>query len=217
MIHLDPNLTGIIWLSLRVSGTAVLAATLLGGALGVLVATKRFPWSRVCVIVLNTCMGFPPVVLGLLIYLLISRSGPLGFMGLLFTPAAMIVAQALLATPIVAALTVAAIRSVPDAIKDTAISLGATVAQADWMVVREARFGLMAAIIAGFGRVIAEVGAVMMVGGNISGYTRVMTTVIALDTARGEFELAIAAGIILVTISLVLNLGLNLAQGGMRK
>ncbi|MBF0496158.1 MAG: ABC transporter permease, partial [Deltaproteobacteria bacterium] len=97
------------------------------------------------------------------------------------------------------------------------ISLGATVAQADWMVVREARFGLMAAIIAGFGRVIAEVGAVMMVGGNISGYTRVMTTVIALDTARGEFELAIAAGIILVTISLVLNLGLNLAQGGMRK
>ncbi|MBF0475269.1 MAG: ABC transporter permease [Deltaproteobacteria bacterium] len=217
MIHLDPNLTGIIWLSLRVSGTAVLAAALLGGALGVLVATKRFPWSRGCVIVLNTCMGFPPVVLGLLIYLLISRSGPLGFMGLLFTPAAMIVAQALLATPIVAALTVAAIRSVPDAIKDTAISLGATVAQADWMVVREARFGLMAAIIAGFGRVIAEVGAVMMVGGNISGYTRVMTTVIALDTARGEFELAIAAGIILVTISLVLNLGLNLAQGGMRK
>jgi tungstate transport system permease protein len=137
----------------------------------------------------------------------------LGFFGLLFTPTAMIIAQTILATPILAALTVSALLSVKPLVRDTALALGATPRQAAWTVVREARYGLLAAVIAGFGRVSAEVGAVMMVGGNIAGSTRVMTTAIVLDTAKGEFIQAIALGLVLIFVAFLVNLGLNLIQG----
>jgi tungstate transport system permease protein len=213
----EPELWSIIWLSLEVSGAAVLLASLLGCPLGTLVALKRFPGRRLVINLLNTFMGLPPVVVGLTLYLLLSRSGPLGAFGLLFTPGAMVLAQTLLATPIVAALSVSAVSEVSPLVREAALGLGASHLQATLVVVREARFAVLAAVIAGFGRVIAEVGAVMMVGGNIAGYTRVMTTSIALDTARGEFELAIGLGLVLIALSFLLNLGLHAAQGPGRR
>jgi tungstate transport system permease protein len=209
----DPELYRIIARSLMVSGSAIAVASILGIAGGIGVALHRFPGRRLLINILNTFMGLPPVVVGLLVYLLLSRSGPLGFLGLLFTPTAMIIAQSILATPILAALTVSALLSVKPQVRDTAVALGATPRQAAWTMVREARFGLMAAVIAGFGRVSAEVGAVMMVGGNIAGYTRVMTTAIVLDTAKGDFALAIGLGLVLILLAFVVNLGLNLLQG----
>jgi len=209
----DPELYGIIVRSLLVSGTAVLLAALFGISGGIGVALHAFPGRRLLINILNTLMGLPPVVVGLVGYVILSRSGPLGALGLLFTPTAMVIAQTILATPILAALTVSALLAVKPQVWDTAMSLGATPRQAAWTVVREARFGLMAAVIAGFGRVSAEVGAVMMVGGNIAGYTRVMTTAIVLDTAKGEFAQAIALGIVLIMVAFLVNLGLNLFQG----
>ncbi len=213
ILNLDRELLDIIVLSLKVSGGAVLIGTLLGGGVGIIVGLKEFFGRRFLVSVLNTFMGLPPVVVGLVVYLLLSRSGPLGFMGLLYSPTAMIIAQTILATPIIAALTVSALTGINPAIRDTAISLGASKWRAVWVIVREARFAFMAAVIAGLGRVIAEVGAVLMVGGNIAGYTRVMTTAIALDTSKGEFELAIALGLVLMAISFLINFALNLVQG----
>ncbi len=209
----DPELYRIIARSLLVSGSAIILASVLGISIGVGTALHHFPGRRLLINILNTFMGLPPVVVGLVVYLLLSRSGPLGFLGLLFTPGAMIIAQTILATPILAALTVSALLSVKPLVRDTALALGATPPQIAWTVVREARYGLMAAVIAGFGRVSAEVGAVMMVGGNIAGYTRVMTTAIVLDTAKGEFALAIALGLVLIFLSFLVNLGLNLIQG----
>lgn len=209
----DPELYRIIARSLLVSGTAIILAALLGISAGIGVALQRFPGRRLLINILNTFMGLPPVVVGLVVYLLLSRSGPLGFLGLLFTPSAMIIAQTVLATPILAALTVSALLAVKPQVRDTAVALGATPRQAAWTVVREARYGLMAGVIAGFGRVSAEVGAVMMVGGNIAGYTRVMTTAIVLDTAKGEFARAIALGLVLILVAFLVNLGLNLFQG----
>ncbi|MFP3867360.1 MAG: ABC transporter permease [Desulfobacteraceae bacterium] len=197
-----------------VSGSAVALATILGGSLGIWIALTPFGGRRLVINVLNTMMGLPPVVVGLVVYLLLSRRGPLGALSLLFTPGAMILAQTILASPIVAALTVSALLSVDPKIRDKAISLGATERQAAWTVVREARFALMAAVIAGFGRVNAEVGAVMMVGGNIAGYTRVMTTTIVLVTSQGRFELAIALGLVLIGLAFVINLLLQVLQGG---
>ena len=209
----DGELYRVIWLSLQVSGGAILLAALIGGPLGVVVALSRFPGRRPAINLLNSFMGLPPVVVGLTLYLLLSRRGPLGAFGLLFTPTAMIAAQALLATPIVAALCLAAVAGVSPRVREAALGLGASPFQATLIVVREARFAMMAALIAGFGRVIAEVGAVMMVGGNIAGYTRVMTTAIALDTARGDFELAIGLGLVLIALSFLLNLVLQAVQG----
>jgi tungstate transport system permease protein len=209
----DPELYGIIGRSLLISGTAIILASLIGISIGVATALHSFPGRRLLINILNTFMGLPPVVVGLVVYLLLSRSGPLGFLGLLFSPTAMVIAQTILATPILAALTVSALLSVKPLVRDTALALGATPSQIAWTVVREARYGLMAAVIAGFGRVSAEVGAVMMVGGNIAGYTRVMTTAIVLDTAQGEFALAIALGLVLIFIAFLVNLGLNLIQG----
>jgi tungstate transport system permease protein len=210
---LDPELYRIIFRSLQVSGSAMLVSTALGGVLGTLVALRRFPGRRLVINLLNTLMGIPPVVAGLVLYLLLSRSGPLGFLGLLFTPSAMILAQTILATPIVAALTLSAVAGVSSSVRETALGLGATRIQAVWVVIKEARFAIMAAVIAGFGRIVAEVGAVMMVGGNLKGYTRVMTTAIALDTSRGDFELAIALGLILILISFLMNGALHMLQG----
>jgi tungstate transport system permease protein len=209
----DPELYGIIARSLFVSGSAIILASFLGISSGIAVALYQFLGRRLLINILNTFMGLPPVVVGLVVYLLLSRSGPLGFLGLLFSPTAMIIAQTILATPILAALTVSALLSVKPLVRDTALALGASPPQIAWTVVREARYGLLAAVIAGFGRVSAEVGAVMMVGGNIAGYTRVMTTTIVLETAKGEFALAIGLGLVLILLAFLVNLGLNLIQG----
>jgi tungstate transport system permease protein len=212
ILHLNAELLGIILLSLKVSGTALLVATLLGLPLSALLGFKKFPLKGLTISILNTFMGLPPVVVGLFVYLLLSRSGPLGFMALLYTPTAMIVAQSILAFPIVTSLSHSALISVDLIIKQASMTLGATPFQVSLTIVREARYGIMSAIIAAFGRVMAEVGAILIVGGNIAGFTRVMTTTIALETDKGNFELALALGIILLAISLVINSALHLIQ-----
>ncbi len=205
ILNLDKELLDIIFLSVMVSGSALLCSTFIGVPLGALLALRKFPLRDLSISILNTLMGLPPVVVGLFLYLLLSRSGPLGFMSLLYTPSAMIVAQGILALPIVSSLSHSAIVSVDPIIKQTAMTLGATRFQVSLTVIREARYGIMSAIIAAFGRVMAEVGAILIVGGNIAGFTRVMTTTIALETDKGNFELALALGIILLSISLAIN------------
>jgi tungstate transport system permease protein len=210
ILHLDRELFSIILLSLRVSGTALVIATAVALPLAALMAFGRFPLRGFSVNLLNTFMGLPPVVVGLLVYLLLSRSGPLGFLALLYTPSAMIIAQTILALPIVASLSHAAIVSVDPIIRQVSATLGATPFQISLTVIREARYGIMSGVMAAFGRVMAEVGAILIVGGNIAGYTRVMTTTIALETDKGNFELALALGIILLSISMAINAGLNI-------
>lgn len=210
--NLDPVLLGIILLSLKVSVSALILSTLFGLPLAALLGFKQFPGHGFFITLLNTFMGLPPVVVGLFIYLLLSRSGPLGFMGLLYTPSAMIIAQTILAFPIVSSLSHSAIVNVSPVIRQAAISLGATPFQTALAVIKEARYGIMSGVIAGFGRVMAEVGAILIVGGNIAGYTRVMTTTIALETDKGNFDLAMALGIILLMISLVINFLLHWVQ-----
>jgi tungstate transport system permease protein len=205
IFHLDQTLFGIIFLSLKVSGSALLIATAFGLPAGALLGLKRFPGRDLAISGVNTLMGLPPVVVGLFVYLLLSRKGPLGFMGLLYSPTAMIIAQTILALPIVTALCHSAIVNVDPIIRLSARTLGATPGQVTIAVIREARYGIFSAVIAAFGRVMAEVGAILIVGGNIAGYTRVMTTTIALETDKGNFELALALGIILLTISFVIN------------
>jgi len=212
MVNLDPEFLQIVFLSLQVSGTALVLATCLGLPLGAFLALRRVPLRGLALSLLNTGMGLPPVVVGLFLYLFLSRSGPLGFLALLYTPAAMILAQTILALPIVASLSHAAIVSVDPVIRQAALTLGATPLQETLAVVKEARYAIMAGVIAGFGRVMAEVGAILVVGGNIAGYTRVMTTTIALETDKGNFELAIALGIILLAVSLTINLTLRQMQ-----
>lgn len=212
ILHLDRELLGIIFLSIKVSGTALVVATLIGLPLSAFLGFRKFPLKGLVISILNTFMGLPPVVVGLFVYLLLSRSGPLGFMSLLYTPAAMIIAQTILAFPIVSSLCHSAIVSVDPVIRQASTTLGATPFQVSWTIIKEARYGIMSAIIAAFGRVMAEVGAILIVGGNIAGFTRVMTTTIALETDKGNFELALALGIILLTISLVINSTLHLIQ-----
>jgi len=209
---INPELLNIILLSLQVSGSALVIATLLGLPLGAALAWRRVPLRGLVISLINTGMGLPPVVAGLFLYLFLSRSGPLGSLGLLYTPTAMVMVQAILACPIVASLSHAAIVRVDPVIRQAAITLGATPLQEVVTVIREARYSIMAGVMAGLGRVMAEVGAVIIVGGNIAGYTRVMTTTIALETDKGDFELAIALGIILLLISLGINLGLRFLQ-----
>jgi tungstate transport system permease protein len=212
ILHLDAELLGIILLSIKVSGGALIVATMLGLPVGAFLGLKRFPLKGFIVTILNTFMGLPPVVVGLFIYLLLSRSGPLGFMSLLYTTSAMIAAQTVLAFPIVAAISHSAIAGVDPIIRQTAMTLGATPYQVSLTVIKEARYGIMSGVMAAFGRVMAEVGAILIVGGNIAGYTRVMTTTIALETDKGNFELALALGIILLTISLIINVALHMIQ-----
>ncbi len=208
----DPELVRIIALSLEVSGLALVLAIILAVPLGALLALKRFPLRGLLLTLLNTGMGLPPVVVGLFLYLILSRSGPLGFMALLYTPSAMVIAQTILAFPIVASLSHAAIVGVDPIIRVAARTLGATPHQEAVTMVLEARYGILAAVIAAFGRVSAEVGAVLMVGGNIANYTRVMTTTIALETDKGNFDLGIALGVVLLTLSLLVNFGLRGVQ-----
>jgi len=212
IISFDKELMGIIFLSLKVSGVALIISTILGLPLAALLGFKKFPLKGFLVSLLNTFMGLPPVVVGLFIYLLLSRSGPLGFMALLYTPSAMVAAQAVLAFPIVASLCNSAIVNVDPVIRQAARTLGATPFQVSVTIIKEARYGIMSGVIAGLGRVMAEVGAILIVGGNIAGYTRVMTTTIALETDKGNFELALALGIILLAISLIINLALHSVQ-----
>jgi tungstate transport system permease protein len=212
ILTLDRELIGIIMLSLQVSGTALLIASFIGIPAGTITGLMKFPGRGFIVMLSNTFMGLPPVVVGLFVYLILSRSGPLGIMGLLYTPSAMIIAQIILALPIVTSLCHSAIVNVDPIIGQAAATLGATPYQKALTIVREARHGIFSGIIAGLGRVMAEVGAILIVGGNIAGYTRVMTTTIALETDKGNFELALALGIILLIISLIINMVLYVFQ-----
>jgi len=212
ILTLDSEIFNIVLLSLRVSLTAVILASLLGVYLGFLMAVKDYWGKRFSVALVNTLLALPTVVIGLIVYSLISRRGPLGVFGLLYTPSAMVVGQLILAAPIIIALTHSAVQGIDKRVRDTALTLGATDAQSAWMVIKEARYAVLAAVITGFGRVIAEVGAAMMLGGNIKGSTRVMTTAITLETAKGEFGFAIALGIILLLIAFVINILLHYFQ-----
>lgn len=212
IVGLDAEFVEIVFLSLRVSGTALVIATLLGLATAVLLELFRFQGRGFVITVLNTLTGLPPVVVGLGVYILLSRSGPLGFMGLLYTPKAMIAAQAILAFPIVAALGHAAVSAAGSNVKTTAICLGASRFQAVSAVLKDARYAIVAAVATAFGRVMAEVGAVLVVGGNIARHTRVMTTAIALEADKGDFELAIALGLVLLFLSFLVNGLFYLAQ-----
>jgi tungstate transport system permease protein len=211
---LDPDVRGIVLLSLRVSATAIILGVAIGLPVGVLLALARFPGRRLLIAIVHTGFALPPVVVGLLVYLLLSRSGPAGDLQLLFTPTAMILAQAILAAPYVAGVSLAAIQSVPSDVRLQARALGATRWRAVLTHVREARLGVGAAVIAGFGAVLSEVGAVLLVGGNIRGETRVMTTAIVLETRRGNFALAIALAMILLSIAFVINVLLTRMQQG---
>ena len=197
----DADLIEIIGLSLRVSLTAVILAALAGLPLGAAVAVFRFPGRAVVAALLNAFMGLPPVVVGLVVYLMLSRGGPLGVLGLLFTPAAMIAAQWLLITPIVAALALQAVADLREEYDEQLRSLGAGPGRAMWTLLWDGRFSLVTAVLAGFGRASAEVGAVMIVGGNINHATRVMTTAIALETSKGNLALALGLGVILIALA----------------
>ena len=205
IVSLDQKLVEIVFLSFRVSGLAVAISAFLGLAIALTLSIRDFTGKNIIVTVNNTLMGLPPVVAGLFLYLMLSRSGPFGFMKLLYTPAAMIAAQSILATPIIAGLSYAAIASADSSIKFTAITLGATPFQAAIKTMEQVRYSILASVLAGFGRIVAEVGAVLIVGGNIAGYTRVMTTAIALEADKGDFELAVALGMVLLLISFALN------------
>ncbi len=202
---LDPGLMEIVLLSLRVSLSAVFLATALALPLGAVLALFRFPGRGAVIIVLNALMGLPPVVVGLIVYLVLSRSGPLGVLGLLFTPTAMIIAQVLLVTPIVAALTRQVVEDLWVEYAEELRSLGAKAGRALPTLLWDSRFTLMTAVLAGFGRASAEVGAVMIVGGNIDHVTRVMTTAIALEVSKGDLPLALGLGMILIIISMGVN------------
>lgn len=205
MLHLEPELLGIVGLSLRVSLTAALVGSLIGLPFGALLALSRFPGRNICIVVLNACMGLPPVVVGLAVYLLLSRSGPLGPLGWLFTPAGMVMAQVVLITPIVAALSRQTVADLWSEYEEQLRSLGLTPLKAIATLLWDGRFSLSTAVLAGFGRAIAEVGAIIIVGGNIAGYTRTMTTAISLETSRGDLALAMALGIVLLAIAIGIN------------
>ena len=212
ILALDPEVVHAVWTSLYTSGCAIVLAAVAGIPAGTLLGLGRFTGRRALLTVLNTLMALPTVVVGLVVYGLLSRQGPLGTWGLLFTPMAMIIGQTVLAAPIVANYTVAAVAGADPRIMPTALTLGAGRLRGAWQLLLEIRFGVMAAIVAGFGRVIAEVGVAMMLGGNIRGYTRTMTTAIALETSKGEFAFGLALGIVLLAVALVVNLFLNLLQ-----
>ena len=206
LIGLDADLLEIVSLSLRVSLTAVGLAALIGLPLGAAVALYRFPGRRLVAALLNAFMGLPPVVVGLLVYLILSRSGPLGVLGLLFTPGAMIIAQCLLVLPIVAALSAQTVADLNAEYDEQLRSLAAGPVQRLFTLLGDGRLGPLTAILAGFGRAIAEVGAVMIVGGNIAHATRVMTTAIALETSKGDLALALGLGLVLIALALTINL-----------
>lgn len=203
--HLDSELLAIVLLSLRISGTATIVAFVIGVPLGAMLASAKFPGSGGLVVVANALLGLPPVVAGLAVYLLLSRSGPLGEFGLLFTPTAMVIAQTILALPIVVALTHRTLEPLWKQFGDSYAVVGASRMRAGLELIRMGRGALLTIFLAAFGRAIAEVGAILVVGGNIRGFTRTMTTTIALETSKGELGLALGLGVILVAISLLVS------------
>jgi tungstate transport system permease protein len=205
VIGLDADLGRIVALSLRVSLSAVAIAALVGLPLGAALAVFRFPGRRALVIAVNAMMGLPPIVVGLIVYLLLSRAGPFGVFGLLFTPTAMIIAQAILIAPLIAALARQHIEDMWAEYEEQLRSLGAGPGRALWTLLWDGRFSLLTVVLAGFGRAVAEVGAVMIVGGNIDRVTRVMTTAIALETSKGDLALALGLGIVLIALALAIN------------
>ena len=212
IISFDRDVRMTVWTSLYTSSFSIVIAALIGVPVGLWLGLNRFRGRQIVIALLNTLMAMPTVVVGLLLFGLLSRQGPLGPLGLLFTPLAMIAGQTVLATPIVANLVLSAVTGADRRIINTALTLGATQLQAAIQLLREIRFGVMAAVIAGFGRVIAEVGVAMMLGGNIRNSTRTMTTAIALETSKGEFAFGLALGMLLLSVALIVNLFLNVLQ-----
>jgi tungstate transport system permease protein len=212
LVTFDPEVFSITFLSLEVSGTATLISLFFGISVGTTVALTRFPGRRIAVSLINTGMGLPPVVVGLFVTIFLWRNGPLGFFEMLYTPTAMIIAQTVIATPIVMGITLAAMQQLPTKLRLQILALGATRLQMVWILIKEARLPLLAAVMAGFGGVISEVGASIMVGGNIKGYSRVLTTATVMETSRGNFDVAIALGIILLLFAYLINLILTHVQ-----
>lgn len=202
---LDREVLAITWLSLKVSGTATIVSLVFGISAGTMLALADFPGKRLLVTLVNTGMGLPPVVVGLFVTIALWRNGPLSFLDILYSPAAMVLAQAVIATPIVTGITVASIQNLPANLKLQILALGASRRQMVTILIREARLPLLAGVMAGFGGVISEVGASIMVGGNIKGYTRVLTTATVMETGRGNFDVAIALSIILLTLCFAVN------------
>ncbi len=205
LLRMDPEVLRITLLSLQVSGLATLLSVLLGLGLAVLVALNEFPGKRLVIALMNTGMGLPPVVVGLFVTVLLWRNGPFGFLGILYTPAAIILAQCVIATPIIAGLGLAALQHLPPGLRLQILALGATRTQLVWLLLKEARLPLLAAVMAGFGGVISEVGASIMVGGNLKGSTRVLTTATVMETSRGNFDVAFALSFILLVLAFSVN------------
>jgi tungstate transport system permease protein len=201
----DPSVFQITWLSLRISGGATLLSLAAGIPIGMLLALARFPGRSLCLALVNTGMGLPPVVVGLFVSIFLWRSGPLGFLELLYTPTAIVIAQFIIAAPIVTGLTVAAVQQLNPRLRLQLLALGASRGQLLWLLMREARLPLLAAAMAGFGGVISEVGASMMVGGNIQGQTRVLTTATVLEAGKGNFDVAIALSLLLLALTFAVN------------
>ncbi len=212
LVGLDPEVLGITWLSLRVAATSTGLALLAGIPLGMLIALARFPGRGLVISLVNTGMGLPPVVVGLFVSILLWRSGPLGGLELLYTPTAIVVAQFVIAAPIVTGLTLAAVQQIPPQFRLQMLALGASRRQLLWLLLREARLPMLAAVMAGFGGVISEIGASMMVGGNIRGQTRVLTTATVMETAKGSFDVAIALSLILLVVTFLVNYALTVLQ-----
>jgi tungstate transport system permease protein len=212
IITFDPEVLGITLLSLEVSGAATLISLVIGISVGITVALTRFPGRGFIINLINTGMGLPPVVVGLFVTIFLWRNGPFGYLEILYTPTAIIVAQTIIASPIVMGITLAAVQQLPPNLRLQILALGATRLQMVWILIKEARLPLLAAIMAGFGGVISEVGASMMVGGNIKGYSRVLTTATVMETGRGNFDMAIALGIILLLLAFTVNAVLTRIQ-----
>jgi len=210
--QLDPRLTAIVGLSLAVSLTSTLCSAVIGLPLGAAVAIGRFPGRAPLIVALNAAMGLPPVVVGLFVYLLLSRAGPLGELGLLFTPPAMVIAQTVLIVPIIAALTRQIVEDAWREYREQLRSLDSTWLQSTLTLLWDTRWSLLTVLLAGFGRAAAEVGAVIIVGGNIDGVTRVMTTAIALETSKGDLPLALGLGLVLITLVMALNIGAHVTR-----
>lgn len=213
IVSLDPDLLEIIFLSLRVTLSAVFIASVIGLPLGAWLAVNRFRHRRTAIAILNALMGLPPVVVGLFVYMLLSRSGPFGTMGLLFTPTAMIIAQVLIVTPLIASISHQTIRDLWADYHDLLISLNATRGQRISALLWDGRRALLTAMLAGFGRAVGEVGAIMIVGGNIEHATRVLTTAIALETGRGDFAFAMGLGMVLIGMAVLVNLAIHTLSG----
>lgn len=212
LVRGDPEILRITWLTLKLSGTATFLSVVIGMPIGFFLALRVFWGRKILLSLVNTGMGLPPTVVGLWVSIFLWRSGPLGFLGLLYTPTAILIAQLVIAMPIVTGLTVAAVQQINPKLRLQLLALGASRWQFFWLLLREARLSLLAAVMAGFGGVISEVGASMMVGGNVKGYTRVLTTATVMEVSKGNFDVAIAISLILLLLAYLATLGLTLAQ-----